>query len=240
MRGSPPDEPERRPGEDQVEVTLSRGFWAGKFEVTQGEWKRVAGVFNGKYTAGEGEDFPIYDITFVEAEDFCRKLTESARKLGEGELPSGWEFRLPTDAQWEYFCRAGTTTATHFGNSFEHAGELPGQALTTAGEGAVAQATAPVGTPGQSVGPARRARQRVRVVSRLGPRQIPGRDRPRPLPGGRDGPEEPDGRHLARPSRRLLRRRRVAVPLGVPGSVRTAPPSRSHRFPGGFAQNVTA
>jgi formylglycine-generating enzyme len=41
--GSPPDEPERRPDEDQVEVTLTRGFWAGKYEVTQGDWKRVAG-----------------------------------------------------------------------------------------------------------------------------------------------------------------------------------------------------
>src|SRR6266446_3428984 len=41
--GSPPDEPERRPGEDQVEVTLTRGFWMGKYEVTQGQWKRVSG-----------------------------------------------------------------------------------------------------------------------------------------------------------------------------------------------------
>src|SRR5947209_7749970 len=41
--GSPPDEPERRPGEDQVEVTLTRGFWAGKYEATQGDWKRVVG-----------------------------------------------------------------------------------------------------------------------------------------------------------------------------------------------------
>src|SRR5262245_54677459 len=43
IMGSPPDEPERRPGEDQVEVILSRGFWMGKYEVTQGQWKRVVG-----------------------------------------------------------------------------------------------------------------------------------------------------------------------------------------------------
>ena len=46
--GSPANEPERRPGEDQVEVTLSKGFWIGKYEVTQGEWKRIVGEFPGK------------------------------------------------------------------------------------------------------------------------------------------------------------------------------------------------
>ena len=47
LMGSPPDEPERRPGEDQVEVMLTRGFWAGKYEVTQGQWKRVVGSLPG-------------------------------------------------------------------------------------------------------------------------------------------------------------------------------------------------
>lgn len=56
--GSPRDEPERRPGEEQVDVTLSRGFWIGKFEVTQGQWKQVVGEFPGQFTAGEGHDFP--------------------------------------------------------------------------------------------------------------------------------------------------------------------------------------
>jgi formylglycine-generating enzyme required for sulfatase activity len=111
--GSPRDEPERRPGEDQVEVTLSKGFWIGKFEVTQGEWKRIVGEFPDKLTAGAGDDFPVYAINFAEAEEFCNKLTEKARAAGE--LPKDWEFRLPTEAQWEYACRAGTTTATSFG-----------------------------------------------------------------------------------------------------------------------------
>src|SRR5438270_7046302 len=72
--GSPRDEPERRPGEDQVEVTLTRGFWAGKYELTQGQWKRVMGAFPGKLTAGAGDDFPVYAVNFAEAEAFCRKL----------------------------------------------------------------------------------------------------------------------------------------------------------------------
>jgi formylglycine-generating enzyme required for sulfatase activity len=114
--GSPPSEPERRPGEDQVEVTLPRGFWAGKYEVTQGDWRRMVGKLPGDLTAElpEGDDYPVGNVNFAEAEAFCRKLTELTRK--SGELPEGWEFRLPTEAQWEYACRAGTTTATAFGD----------------------------------------------------------------------------------------------------------------------------
>jgi sulfatase modifying factor 1 len=113
--GSPPDEPERRPGEDLVEVTLTRGFWAGKFEVTQGDWKRVVGKLPGELTAElpEGDDYPLGNVNFAEAEEFCRKLTGMARN--SGDLPEGWVIRLPTEAQWEYTCRAGTTTATSFG-----------------------------------------------------------------------------------------------------------------------------
>jgi formylglycine-generating enzyme required for sulfatase activity len=114
--GSPPDEPERRPDEAQVEVTLTRGFWAGKYEITQGDWKRVVGRLPGPSTAElpAGDDYPVGNVNFAEAEAFCRKLTETARKAGD--LPEGWEFRLPTEAQWEYACRAGTTTATSFGD----------------------------------------------------------------------------------------------------------------------------
>lgn len=115
LMGSPPNEPERRPGETQVEVTLSRGFWIGKYEVTQGQWKRVVGEFPGEFTAGQGDELPVYTINFAEAEGFCERLTEQAR--ASGDLPQGWAFRLPTEAQWEYACRAGTTTATSFGNS---------------------------------------------------------------------------------------------------------------------------
>jgi len=115
--GSPRGEPERRPGEDQVEVTLTRGFWMSQYEVTQGDWKRVVGKLPGEPTAElpEEDSLPVGNVNFAEAEGFCRELTESGRAAGT--LPDGWEFRLPTEAQWEYACRAGTTTATSFGDA---------------------------------------------------------------------------------------------------------------------------
>jgi formylglycine-generating enzyme required for sulfatase activity len=114
--GSPADEPERRPDEAPVEVTLTRGFWMGKYAVTQGQWKRVVGELPGESTAegGDGEDYSVYNVNYAEAEAFCRALTERGRQAGE--LPASWEFRLPTEAQREYACRAGTTTATAFGD----------------------------------------------------------------------------------------------------------------------------
>lgn len=114
--GSPPDELERRPDERQVDVTLTRGFWIGKYEVMQGEWKRVVGRLPGALTAElpAGDDLPVGNVNFAEAEAFCQELTMRGRR--DGVLPVNWEFRLPTEAQWEYACRAGTTTATAFGD----------------------------------------------------------------------------------------------------------------------------
>lgn len=80
--GSPPEEPGRRPDEDQVDVTLSRGFWMGKYEVMQGEWRRIAGNFIREMDKGRGGDFPMYWVNYLEAEAFCRKLTALAQASG--------------------------------------------------------------------------------------------------------------------------------------------------------------
>lgn len=145
LMGSPRSEHERRPGEEQIEVTLSRGFWIGKFEVTQGQWRQIAGEFPGPFTAGEGNDFPVYTINFAEAESFCQKLTASGH--ASGELAKEWEFRLPTEAQWEYACRAGTTTATAFGDKLSsRQANFQGKPYNGAAEGPSLKRTAPVGS----------------------------------------------------------------------------------------------
>jgi formylglycine-generating enzyme required for sulfatase activity len=145
IMGSPRREPERRPGEDQVEVTLTKGFWMAKFETTQGQWKRAMGKLPAPPTAElpEDDDLPVGNVNFAEVEAFCRKLTELARK--SGDLPAEWEFRLPTEAQWEYACRAGTTTATAFGDKLSskqanfkgkpYNGAEPGPSLGRAAKG---------------------------------------------------------------------------------------------------------
>ncbi len=116
IMGSPASELERRPGEDQVEVTLSKGFWTGKYETTQGQWKRVVGNLPGEFTSElpEDDDLPVGNVNFAEAVEYCRRLTELGHR--SGDLPFDWDVRLPTEAQWEYACRAGTTTATSFGD----------------------------------------------------------------------------------------------------------------------------
>jgi sulfatase modifying factor 1 len=117
VMGSPPGETGHRPDEAQVDVTLTKGFWIAKFEATQSDWRRIVGGFPNRAPAaetGKGDDVPVYWVNFAEAEGFCRVSTDGARSAAL--LPHGWEFRLPTEAQWEYACRAGTVTATSFGD----------------------------------------------------------------------------------------------------------------------------
>jgi sulfatase modifying factor 1 len=112
--GSPVNEAGRRSDETLVDVTLSRGFWMAKYEVTQGQWRRVVGALHGDQLVGNGDDFPVYWVSYLDAGVFCRRLTDLAR--ASGSLSAEWEFRLPTEAQWEYACRAGSTTAFSFGD----------------------------------------------------------------------------------------------------------------------------
>ena len=120
--GSLPSEPERYEDEYTAEVTLTRGFWLGKTPVTQAQWLNVmSGTVRDQskkagfnIVSGEGPEHPMYFINYEEATDFCRRLTDLEREAKR--LPEGWHYRLPTEAEWEYACRAGTTSATAFGD----------------------------------------------------------------------------------------------------------------------------
>jgi serine/threonine protein kinase/formylglycine-generating enzyme required for sulfatase activity len=91
-------------------VTITQPFWIGRSEVTQAQWSTVMGKNPSQFT---GPDRPVEQVTWPEAEKFCQSLTERGRR--DGWLPAGFEFNLPTEAQWEYACRAGT--ADEFGGA---------------------------------------------------------------------------------------------------------------------------
>jgi formylglycine-generating enzyme len=120
--GSPASDPNHRWDEVQVDVTLTKGFWAGKYEVTQRQWARVVGEFPQPQDKGVGDDFPVHWVSFIEAEEFCRRLA----------APRGWAFRLPTEAEWEYACRAGTTSAYSFGETISERQANYGKVLNEA------------------------------------------------------------------------------------------------------------
>jgi formylglycine-generating enzyme required for sulfatase activity len=123
VMGTPKSEKQRLKGEDQVGVTLTTGFWIGKYEVTQSEWKQVmqSEPFKGRALAQEGPDYPATLVSWDDATEFCRKLTVGERQAGR--LPDEWEYTLPTEAQWEYACRARTVTRFSFGDDASKIGE---------------------------------------------------------------------------------------------------------------------
>ena len=107
--GSPSSEEGRLDGEGpQTRVTLTRGFWLGKTEVTQGQYEALMGSNPSKFT-NAGRNAPVEQVSWDDAMEFCRKLTEQERAAGR--LPDGYAYTLPTEAQWEYACRAGTAGA---------------------------------------------------------------------------------------------------------------------------------
>ncbi len=95
-------------------VRLTQDFWLGETEVTQEQYEAIMDN-NPSYNA-KGGKYPVEKVSWYNAMSFCEKLTEKEHLAGRMQ---GWKFTLPTDAQWEYACRSGTTTAYHFGDSID-------------------------------------------------------------------------------------------------------------------------
>lgn len=140
-------EPDRKDNETQHRVILTSGFWMAKTETTQGQWQAVMGIDihqqiakGGAYgvegsgaaygeVTGVGATQPMYFVIWDEAQEYLTKMNN------QNALPSGWKWALPSEAQWEYACRAGTTTA--------YAGDLDEIAWYSSNSGGK---TNPVGT----------------------------------------------------------------------------------------------
>lgn len=110
--GSPATELERLVTEVPHLVTISKPFWMGKHEVTQGQWRAVKRNNPSSFTVA-GLDAPVERVSWDDAVSFCVALTQSEA----GHLPAGYVYRLPTEAEWEYAARAGTTSPFHSGST---------------------------------------------------------------------------------------------------------------------------
>jgi formylglycine-generating enzyme len=108
MMGSPEGEPGRRDNETQHPVTITKPFYMQTTEVTQGQWQAVMGTepWKGLAVITEGPNYPATCVSWEHAVAFCEKLSTKEGKT----------YRLPTEAEWEYACRAGTETTWSFGN----------------------------------------------------------------------------------------------------------------------------
>ena len=111
--GSPENEPERQEREGpQHEVTVP-SFFLGRYPVTQSQWRAVAAMpqvkreLNPEPSNFKGDNLPVERVSWYESVEFCDRLSTK----------TGRPYRLPSEAEWEYACRAGTTTPFHFGRT---------------------------------------------------------------------------------------------------------------------------
>lgn len=134
VMGSPEDEEERNEDETQHRVKLPKGFYMTVFAVTQEEWQSVMGN-NPSFCKGE-KNLPVETVSWDDCQEFIKKLRELDKK----------QYRLPSEREWEYACRAGTTTPFHFGNeiSTDQANYLGQYVYRNGKEGAYLDKTTPV------------------------------------------------------------------------------------------------
>ena len=114
LMGSPATEPARRDNEDQHRVKISRPFYLGICEVTVAQFDKVMGMRPSHWKA---DNNPIEQVSWEQVTSFCRELSASA-----AEQQAGRVYRLPTEAEWEYACRAGSQTPFSFGSNPEEFG----------------------------------------------------------------------------------------------------------------------
>lgn len=147
--GSREDEPGRERTESRLtRVRLTKGFWMGKFEVTQAQWEAVMGYNPSQFRAA-GPDAPVESVSWKDAQALIQRLNETATSMEEPATAPGPPvvFRLPTEAEWEYACRAGTTTAFHFGETLTpEEANFDGIFPASDGSGEKRRGTVPVGS----------------------------------------------------------------------------------------------
>jgi formylglycine-generating enzyme required for sulfatase activity len=122
--GSPTNEALRNTDETQHIVTISRGFWMDKYLVTQGDHLSVVGSNQSHFVPANGYPLdltlPVESVSWSDATNYCAQRTQQERAAGL--IPTNYVYRLPTESEWEYADRAGTTTAFYLGSAL-HSGQ---------------------------------------------------------------------------------------------------------------------
>ena len=122
MMGSPESEKGRVGNETQHEVTISKDYYLGVYEVTQAQYEKMMGKnpsrFQGDNLRGDSANNPVEQVSWEDAVEFCKKLSDLPEEKKAGRI-----YRLPTEAQWEYACRAGSKTAYGFGEGSKSLGD---------------------------------------------------------------------------------------------------------------------